>query len=535
MQLGHVEIQDFRGIRRLSLDLDHLTTVIGEPDAGKSSLLMALARVLGARDPERLPVFTVADFHRSADGENERASTLAITLGLRHDVNRPEAAEDDRMRIALGEGGVSLRVVATRRDDADPTTSVSAIYDTGSPIEDLDAHAMLTELRRRNPALIVAGVRGAARRPGPPSEGAPGRARSALQDAADPREPLTWDRLGQVREELLRTASALADQLEPLPTRRRSVRDMTETPRLLGTDLRTALLDDAVPQRRIAALWLLMAIVDALPPNGLAVEADPILLFDDIEANLHPTWLAALTSIALHLPFQQIVSTYSPEVLTWVPLGSIRRLVRAPDGIATHSVVADGYSLDELRRLAYHLRLRRGNAFFARCWVLVEGETEAWLVPEFARIAGVEFPVEGIRVIEFAQTGLKPLMKVADDLGISWVMFVDGDEAGQKYLRTAAEHRRSGGGGASVTVPARDIENYLFKAGYDDVIRKAAGHTRKRKASEIIRVAIENTSKPALALEILAAADQRGAEGVPPVIRRLAETARDLARGATRR
>ncbi len=535
MQLDRVEIKDFRGIDRLSLDLGHLTTVIGEPDAGKSSLLIALARVLGAREPERLPVFTEADFHRSGQDENERAGTLAITLGLRHDEDRPAAAGDDRWPFALGDGGVSLRVVATRSDSTDPTTSVSVIDGTGSPIEDVDAAAVLAELRRRNPAVIVGGVRRAARRPSSPSDGAPGSARSALLDAADPREPVTWDRLGQVRQELLRTASALADQLEPVPTRRRSVRDMTDRPRLLGTDLRAALLDDAVPQRRIAALWLLMAIVDALPPDGLEVEADPILLFDDIEANLHPTWLAALTSIALHLPFQQIVSTYSPEVLTWVPLGSIRRLARGRDGIATHSVVADGYSEDELRRLAYHLRLRRGNAFFARCWVLVEGETEAWLIPEFARIAGVEFPVEGIRVIEFAQTGLKPLMKVADDLGISWVMFVDGDEAGRKYIRTAAEHRRSGGAGASVMVPARDIENYLFKSGYDDVIRKAAGHTRKRKVSEIIRVAIENTSKPALALEILAAADQRGADGVPPVIRELAVTARDLARGTTQR
>jgi putative ATP-dependent endonuclease of OLD family len=305
---------------------------------------------------------------------------------------------------------------------------------------------------------------------------------------------------------------------------------MTDTPRPLVTDLGDALDRDAGDRRRIAALWLLVSILDALPPEGIGLEAEPILLFDDIEANLHPTWLAALSSVALNLPFQQVVATHSPEVLAWVPLGSLRRLVRVAGGIEARSVQSAGFSTDELRRLTYHVRLNRGGAFFARCWVLVEGETEAWLIPEFARLAGVEFPVEGIRVLEVAQAGLTPILKMADDLGIGWVLFVDGDQAGQNYARAARKHLEAGGAGEVVVLPARDIENYLFETGYDDVIRLAAGRSRKRKPGEIIHAAIERTSKPSLALEILAAADERGSAGVPPVIRELAVKALELAR-----
>ena len=46
MELDHVEIEDFRGIDRLALDLDELTTIISEPEGGKSSLLRAVGRVL---------------------------------------------------------------------------------------------------------------------------------------------------------------------------------------------------------------------------------------------------------------------------------------------------------------------------------------------------------------------------------------------------------------------------------------------------------------------------------------------------------
>ena len=525
MQLDHIEIEDFRGIDRLSVVLDELTTIIGEHDCGKSSLLRAIGHVLGPRDAGALPHFSVADFHRPSDDEDERATTLSITLGLR-------ATEDDEsVRLpGLEDGGVSIRVLSQRSDD-EPVTTVDVIDRAGVPIKGVDGPELLAELRRRHPAVIVGGPRPSIGKNPPDPERGDSRLRAVLLGAAEPKAPLTWDQLVDVREDLLRAGGRLADQLGPAPERHRSVREMTDTPRPLVTDLGSALEEDAGHQRRIAALWLLVAVLDAVPAEGLGTEAEPILLFDDIESNLHPTWLAAMCAVAFNLPFQQIVATHSPEVLAWVPLSSLRRLVRREGGIETRSVQLGRYSIDELRRVAFHLRLNRGGSFFARCWILVEGETEAWLVPEFARLAGVELPVEGIRVIEFAQCGISPLLKVADDLGIGWLLLADGDQAGKNYGRAARRHLESGGEGEVVVLPAQDIEHYLFKTGYADVIRKAAGVGKTRAAGRVIHAAVEKVSKPGLALEILAAADQRGPDGVPPVLRDVAETALRVARG----
>ncbi|MFP1591072.1 hypothetical protein ACLB1M_09105 [Escherichia coli] len=41
------------------------------------------------------------------------------------------------------------------------------------------------------------------------------------------------------------------------------------------------------------------------------------------------------------------------------------------------------------------------------------GETETWVINELARQCGHHFDAEGIKVIEFAQSGLKPLVKFA--------------------------------------------------------------------------------------------------------------------------
>ena len=531
MLIDWVAIEGFRGIDRLSIDLDGLTTVIGEHHYGKSSLLRAIARVLDPREPEVLPSFAMADFHRPPGDDAERATRLSITLRLRAE----DDAEEDTEAAAIagiGDGGVSIRVLAQRAGDGQPATSVEVLGPAGVPRHDLDGLGLLAELRRRHPAVIVGGPRPSIGKPEPQPAGGQ-RLRSMLLGAAQPQAPLTWDELVDVREDLLQAGGRLAQQLGPVPDRPRSVQAMTDTPRPLLTDLGSALAEGAGQQRRIAALWLLVSVLDAMPAEGLGETAEPILLFDDIEANLHPTWLAALCAVAFNLPFQQVVATHSPEVLAWVPLRSLRRLVRRGGSLEARAVQPDGYSSDELRRLAFHVRLNRSGSLFARCWVLVEGETEAWLIPEFAVLGGVEFPVEGIRVIEFAQCGVAPLLKLADDLGIDWVLLVDGDHAGAGYVRTAQAHQLLGGPGSGVIVvlPAEDIEHYLFASGYSDVVQRASGLGGTNSEDRLIREAVERVSKPGLALEILAAADERGPAGVPSVIRELVQTALRLAKG----
>ena len=528
MRLARVEVDDIRGIDRLAVDFDELTTIISEPDGGKSSLLRAVGRVLGPGSPDAVPVFSVADFHRSGPNEDARARTLSISIWLRAD------PDDDRAEGLPGidDGGVALQVRAMRAGEGDPVTSVEVVDRAGLPLEGVDYLALLRRLRQRHPAVIVGGPRPSiGANPADAPAGA-SRLRSLLLGAAEPRSPLSWDQIVEVRDDLLLAGGRLAQQLGPAPDVPRSVFEMTDTPRALVTDLGSALEEDAGHQRRVAALWLLVAILDAVPAEGLGTEAEPLLLFDDIESNLHPTWLAAMCAVAFNLPFQQVVTTHSPEVLAGVPLSSLRRFVRRGDGIEVRAVSSGRYSLDELRRLTFHVRLNRGGSFFARCWMLVEGETEAWLVPEFALQAGVELPVEGIRVIEFAQIGIEPLLKVADDLGITWLLLADGDHAGKRYAAKARAHiERSESGGAVVVLPAADIEHYLFGAGYAGVVKQAAGIGGTRSAKRLIKAAVEKVSKPGLALLILAEADRRGAEGVPPVLRELALTAQDWARG----
>lgn len=37
---------------------------------------------------------------------------------------------------------------------------------------------------------------------------------------------------------------------------------------------------------------------------------------------------------------------------------------------------------EDSRRIAFHIRFNRASSLFARCWLLVEGETETWVINE---------------------------------------------------------------------------------------------------------------------------------------------------------
>jgi putative ATP-dependent endonuclease of OLD family len=290
----------------------------------------------------------------------------------------------------------------------------------------------------------------------------------------------------------------------------------------------------------MALVALVGVLLEARHRQPMSDDAQPLLVLEDAEAHLHPTTLAAMWEMVRSLPAQTILTTNSGELLAAIPLRYIRRIVTAGLGTRVYRIDVSRYSVDDLRRIAYHVRIKRAGAFFARCWVLVEGETEAWLLPEFAQLSGYNFPAEGIRFVEFAQSGLTALLRMANDLGIEWHLLTDGDEAGHSYAACAKAHLQGRRLEDRLTMlEDRDIEHCLYYNGYADLYRQLAGaavpgskgRRARERATNTIARAIHARSKPGLALAVLEAANQPGSPGVPPPISRLIETAVRLARG----
>jgi putative ATP-dependent endonuclease of OLD family len=290
----------------------------------------------------------------------------------------------------------------------------------------------------------------------------------------------------------------------------------------------------------LALLMLLGAVLEA--ENGSPVDsgAESLVLIEEAEAHLHPILAARIFRLIDRVPGQKVLTTNSGDLLASVPLHAIRRLARNAAGVSVYAVADDALTVDEMRRVGYHIRVNRASSVFARCWLLVEGETESWLLPEVARLVGIDFPAEGIRCVEFAQCGIAPLVKMARGLGIQWHLLADGDDAGRHYVRAARSFLAGEPDRERVTgFRERDVEHHLWGSGYAHVYRAAAARAgvlpslfgRQRiPPGAIIDRALKAHGKPRMALEVAEAMSTPGSPGVPRLLASVVEKAVRLAR-----
>jgi putative ATP-dependent endonuclease of OLD family len=82
MQLSKVHIQNFRGIANLEIELGATTVLIGENNAGKTSVLDAIRLALKVRSARSAAVFDDFDFHLSTAKATPAGVTAAIQLTL---------------------------------------------------------------------------------------------------------------------------------------------------------------------------------------------------------------------------------------------------------------------------------------------------------------------------------------------------------------------------------------------------------------------------------------------------------------------
>jgi putative ATP-dependent endonuclease of OLD family len=80
--------------------------------------------------------------------------------------------------------------------------------------------------------------------------------------------------------------------------------------------------------------------------------------------------------------------------------------------------------------LGFHGRRIRGEIFFARRWILVEGVTEYLLLHALGRALGWPLDTHGVSVIDFQQSGSVGIyVTLGEAFGIPWHVIVDGDRS----------------------------------------------------------------------------------------------------------
>ncbi|MCX8739895.1 DUF2813 domain-containing protein [Gilliamella sp. B2824] len=527
MFIEQIDIVGFRGVSQLSLKFNtEASVLIGENRWGRSSLISAL--MLLSLD-NKFYEFVDSDFYRDKDKPNDNHISIKVTYcqSYANEFNNQayqallpvtyQSKEDQLRRITYQ--------ITAKQQNSKIVTQHLLVDQNNNPFTIEDHKLLIAIVLNLNPVMALKNTLSA-------------------DDLPITNQPLSEYFINELSNQLkqhsasiseeelqrgLKAARALLEYYFIDPAQRYRYKHLPQKTSPHREDwnslerINNALDNINDDYLRTALLGIFDSIVYAKGENPLSPSSMPILILEEPESQLHPIILSVGFRLLKHLPAQKIITSNSSDLVSLFPLESIYRLIRLPGQIVTKYVAPHSLSADDSRRILFHVLYRRPLALFARCWLLVEGETEVWLLRELAEQSGYHLGSEGVQLLEFAQCGLKPLIKYANKMGIHWYVITDGDMAGKKYADTVKSltPQNEDSNDYLTILPAKDIENFLFKHGFSHVYKQAAYNTIEHidmPVSKIIQKAIHKSSKPDLAIAVCDDAKSRGIDAIPSLL-----------------
>lgn len=151
--------------------------------------------------------------------------------------------------------------------------------------------------------------------------------------------------------------------------------------------------------------------------------------------NEDPDFMGVLSNIFTIDRFlgQIIISTHSPNIL----LSDYKQIIRFYKDDKDEIVVKNGQEISIENDIEKHMLKNMPyvkEAFFSKCVILVEGDTELGAFPVFAQKIEIDLDDYGISVIQAGSANsIPPLIKLFEEFGVNTVGLMDGDKYDEKY------------------------------------------------------------------------------------------------------
>lgn len=534
MLLHSVEIQGFKGIKDLHINFNSdISVLIGENSWGSSSLLAALSVIT---KENFLYDCQQHDFYQDEDCDDEclslRFTYIENPLVTEESLQvYPELAAVSYFSNQLRKSVVCYQVTANRVEGK-ITTYHHFINDNQEIIEIDNFPMRLRRLLDISPLIIFRSNR----RYEPILKNEDQRVKAfydlLIQQLSKDNDSLTERELkqGLYAATLLLTYYLVNNKQDEEHIKKPTLEDWQVLDKI--NDLLDQ-MDNATTRNVIMKFFssiIFYRMGYALPENAL-----PILCLKNF-GNTHPIVTSVGMRLLNNIPVQKILTTNTSDLIPMLTLPNVIRISRADSEIVANQVMLKELSASTNRKVLFHIFHRRPVALFARCWFLVEGETEIWLLRELAEICGHNLNAAGIALVEFAQCGVLPLIEYAEAMGIEWYVMSDGDAAGRHYAKTVRSHCRDKETyyRHMTQLPSRDIENFLFQKGFSSVYKEIAYGSSEFvnvPVHEIIQKAIQKSSKPDLALAVCDYARVRGVHAIPNLLQKTFKKVINLSKG----
>jgi putative ATP-dependent endonuclease of OLD family len=503
IQIDIVRICGFRGISNIEIALPRVTVLLGQNNAGKTSVIKALQLAIG--DYSRY--LSDEDFHIGEDGKRQEAITVDIRLiPVAGEARASEFSEEWQQELgatiqAEADGKQYVAIRTTAKPDRVKGGYIIERYEMESwpvytgwekvnfrkklgkrleavPFIPIDAQRDIhTELKEKS--SFVGRVLSSVEYDDADVAELERMVAEVNKEAIEKSEPLKrlkthLDNLNQSFEGSGQT------ELTPFP---KKIRDLSKRFSVnFGESDKSSFSMEyhGMGTRSWASMLTVKAFTELLAKNH-EEEAEPffpIMAAEEPEAHLHPNAQRTLYRQLIDVPGQVIISTHSPYIAGLAELHEIKYLSKPENSVQVYQLRTD-FENDDLRKLKREVVHSRGELLFSKAIVLSEGETEEQALPELFEAYTGKHPFSlGINFVGVNGSGAKyrPFLILAKDFNIPVFIFSDGEEKTVKELKKnyekvfgATEIEKA----PNITIlEGTDFEGYLLSQGYEGLIEQ---------------------------------------------------------------
>ena len=185
--------------------------------------------------------------------------------------------------------------------------------------------------------------------------------------------------------------------------------------------------------RSLGTFFTFWAFTTWRQKQGSSGAVHPMMAMEEPETHLHPQAQRSLFRQINRMPGQRIISTHSPYICGQAEIAHIRHFSKnAEETLVCRIDLGTGEKKltdEDLRKIDRQVMNTRGDMLFARALVFFEGETEEQALPDFAEKRWGKHPNDlGFSFVGVGGSGnYLPFLRMAESFKIPWFIFSDGE------------------------------------------------------------------------------------------------------------